>query len=116
MRGEVNGDAQVEWVREGSRYQVHLDVTIGPSFAPLMSRRMVSQGELSDLGLVPRRYEERTRIGFSVRDLVLIGGGLFLLVKGTLEIHDSVEGRGDGAVLVVGLHDPTPPRLGFSIK
>lgn len=32
---------------------------------------------------------------FSVRDLVLIGGGLFLLVKGTLEIHDSVEGKGD---------------------
>jgi len=32
---------------------------------------------------------------FSVRDLVLIGGGLFLLVKGTMEIHDSVEGRGD---------------------
>lgn len=32
---------------------------------------------------------------FSVRDLVLIGGGLFLLVKGTLEIHDAVEGRGD---------------------
>jgi len=26
---------------------------------------------------------------------VLIGGGLFLLVKGTLEIHDAVEGRGD---------------------
>lgn len=32
---------------------------------------------------------------FSIRDLVLIGGGLFLLIKGTLEIHDSVEGRGD---------------------
>ena len=32
---------------------------------------------------------------FSVRDLVLIAGGLFLLVKGTMEIHDSVEGRGD---------------------
>jgi predicted tellurium resistance membrane protein TerC len=32
---------------------------------------------------------------FSVRDLVLIGGGLFLLVKGTMEIHDSVEGRGE---------------------
>lgn len=29
---------------------------------------------------------------FSIRDLVLIGGGLFLLVKGTMEIHDSVEG------------------------
>ena len=32
---------------------------------------------------------------FSIRDLVLIGGGLFLLIKGTLEIHDTVEGRGD---------------------
>ena len=28
----------------------------------------------------------------SVRDLVLIGGGLFLLVKGTMEIHDAMEG------------------------
>lgn len=34
-------------------------------------------------------------VDFSVRDLVLIGGGLFLLVKGTMEIHDSVEGRGE---------------------
>src|SRR5690606_39605775 len=32
---------------------------------------------------------------FSVRALVLIAGGLFLLVKGTMEIHDSVEGRGE---------------------
>ncbi len=32
---------------------------------------------------------------FSVRDLVLIGGGLFLLVKGTMEIHDSVEGNSE---------------------
>jgi len=32
---------------------------------------------------------------FSIRDLVLIGGGLFLLVKGTMEIHDAVEGRGE---------------------
>jgi predicted tellurium resistance membrane protein TerC len=32
---------------------------------------------------------------FSIRDLVLIGGGLFLLVKGTMEIHDSVEGDSD---------------------
>lgn len=29
----------------------------------------------------------------SVRDLVLIGGGLFLLVKGTMEIHDAMEGE-----------------------
>jgi len=32
---------------------------------------------------------------FSIRDLVLIGGGLFRLVKGTMEIHDSVEGHGE---------------------
>lgn len=32
----------------------------------------------------------------STRDLVLIGGGLFLLVKGTMEIHDAVEGREQG--------------------
>lgn len=32
---------------------------------------------------------------FSIRDLVLIGGGLFLLIKGTMEIHDSVEGGSD---------------------
>jgi len=31
----------------------------------------------------------------SIRDMVLIGGGLFLLVKGTMEIHDSVEGRSE---------------------
>lgn len=31
-------------------------------------------------------------MGFSVRDLVLIVGGLFLLVKATMEIHAEVEG------------------------
>lgn len=30
--------------------------------------------------------------GFSWRDLILIGGGLFLVWKGTAEIHDRVEG------------------------
>ena len=31
--------------------------------------------------------------GFSWRDLILIGGGLFLIVKAVLEIHESVEGQ-----------------------
>ena len=34
----------------------------------------------------------------SIRDLVLIGGGLFLLIKGTMEIHESVEAGDDGGV------------------
>ncbi len=67
MRGEVHGDAQVEWVREGARYQVHLDVTVGMSMAPLIVRRMSSEGELSSGGLVPRRYDEDTKVMFRDR-------------------------------------------------
>jgi predicted tellurium resistance membrane protein TerC len=33
------------------------------------------------------------REGFSGRDLILIGGGLFLLAKSTLEIHHGLEGQ-----------------------
>jgi predicted tellurium resistance membrane protein TerC len=36
-------------------------------------------------------------VDVSGRDLILIGGGLFLLAKSTLEIHESLEGvEGDG--------------------
>ncbi len=63
-RGEINGNARVQWVRQGPRYQVHLDIMIGPSFAPLISRRMTSDGELGEGGLVPRRYDEATRLPF----------------------------------------------------
>lgn len=31
-------------------------------------------------------------LAFTVKDLILLGGGLFLLVKGTQEIHSSVQG------------------------
>jgi len=64
-RGEVRGNAQVEWLRSGERYQVHLDVTIGPSFAPLLTRRMSSDGLLSAQGLSPLRYDEMTQRPFS---------------------------------------------------
>jgi predicted tellurium resistance membrane protein TerC len=36
----------------------------------------------------------------SWRDLILIGGGLFLLVKGTLEIHNGIEGHHEDAATV----------------
>ena len=42
--------------------------------------------------------------GISVKDLVLIGGGLFLLAKGTTEIHDTLEmeAEPDGAKSIDG--------------
>ncbi|MBY0468411.1 MAG: DUF3108 domain-containing protein, partial [Burkholderiaceae bacterium] len=66
-RGEVYGSAQVDWVRVGERYQVHLDVVVGASFAPLYSRRMSSDGRLSDAGLAPERYDEESKAAFKDR-------------------------------------------------
>jgi Protein of unknown function (DUF3108) len=63
-RGEIHGNARVQWVRFGTRYQVHMDISLGPSFAPLMSRNMTSDGEIGDAGLVPRRYDEATKLPF----------------------------------------------------
>lgn len=73
VRGEVHGSARVEWLREGSRYQVHLDVVVGPSAAPLMQRRMSSDGELTPQGLVPRRYDEETQLAFGRPRRVTLG-------------------------------------------
>jgi hypothetical protein len=67
VRGEVNGDAQVEWVRVGQRYQVHLDITVGLPVAPLITRRMSSDGELTEHGLRPQRYDEDTKVMFRER-------------------------------------------------
>jgi hypothetical protein len=64
FRGEVHGRAQVEWIRIGPRYQVHLDVTVGLMVAPLFVRRMSSDGALTPAGLRPERYEEFTRLAF----------------------------------------------------
>lgn len=36
----------------------------------------------------------------SARDLIMIGGGLFLIYKATHEIHDNLEGDGDGEMAV----------------
>jgi len=60
-RGPVEGQARVEWLRSGSRYQVHMEIGIGPAFAPLLSRRVSSEGEVTAQGLQPRRYDEETR-------------------------------------------------------
>jgi len=66
-RGEIHGSAQVEWVRVGLHYEVHLDVIVGLSFMPLLSRHMTSEGELTPAGLAPLRYDEESKVGFGER-------------------------------------------------
>ena len=61
-RGEVNGTAQVEWIRVDDRYQVNLDLVIGPEFSPIITRRMTSEGNIAASGLVPARYDEDTQV------------------------------------------------------
>jgi hypothetical protein len=83
-RGEVAGGAMVEWVRVGSRYQVHLDVWVGSQAAPLVGRRMSSDGELGTDGLTPRRYDEETRALFRElrRRSIVFDGERVLLSNG----------------------------------
>ena len=60
-RGPVNGSAQVEWLREGSRYQVRMHTAIGP----VLSRQIISEGELTDSGLAPRRFDGEQKVLFT---------------------------------------------------
>jgi hypothetical protein len=57
LRGPIYGNAQVEWVRQDMRYQVHIDASLGPSFAPLGSRRWTSEGIITERGLAPQKFE-----------------------------------------------------------
>jgi hypothetical protein len=57
-RGPLHGSAKVEWLRDGPRYQVRLEVSV----APVVTRRMLSDGVLGAQGLSPRRYDEETEI------------------------------------------------------
>ncbi len=76
-RGPVQGQAQVEWLRAGSRYQVIMDV----SAALVFSRRSSSEGEITAQGLSPRRYEEEDKIRFVAprqRSIVMEGDSVRL--------------------------------------
>ena len=88
----MQGKARVEWLRSGNRYQVHLDVQVGADFAPLLSRRMSSDGVLTEVGLKPQRYDEETKvllrevrrqtIFFEPERIVLPRGGVQATVPG----------------------------------
>lgn len=45
--------------------------------------------------------------GFSLRDLIMLGGGLFLLVKTTMEIHHKLEGEEESANIKGGVKGAT---------
>ena len=80
-RGEVHGQAQVEWIRALPRYQVHMDVTVGLPIAPLYTRRMRSDGRLGAAGLKPERYDEVSQLAFRDRralSVVLADDGVTL--------------------------------------
>jgi len=120
-RGEVNGNARVQWIRQGARYQVHLDVAIGPSFAPLMSRRMTSDGDLGPEGLTPRTYDETTRLPFQQprRSNVQFGAERVTLANGSQ--HETAAGIQDSASQFVQLTylfttQPEKMRVGDSVN
>jgi Protein of unknown function (DUF3108) len=113
-RGDVQGSAVVQWVREGSRYQVHLDVFIGPSFAPLMSRRMTSDGELGPGGLAPQRYEETTKVAFQSprRATVQFMPGMATLANGsTREVPAAVQDTASQFVQLTWMFTTQPSLL-----
>ena len=59
-RGPVNGSASVEWLRQGTRYQVHLETSVGP----VLSRQIRSEGELTEQGLAPQRFDGEQKVLF----------------------------------------------------
>jgi hypothetical protein len=56
-RGELHGNAQVLWQREGTRYQAVVQMDLGL----LLSSRLTSQGAITEHGLHPEVYEEQVR-------------------------------------------------------
>ena len=102
-RGAVNGTAQVEWIRAGADYQVHLDLVVGPGFAPLITRRMSSDGAITAAGLAPRRYDEDTRVMLRDRNRITLRfePGSVVLANG--ERRDTVPGVQDTASQFVQL-------------
>jgi hypothetical protein len=92
-RGPVYGNAKVEWLRDGSHYQVRLEVRI----PPLGGRRMLSDGTLGPNGLSPRRYDEDTEIALreTLRQTVLFEPDRIVLANG--KVNDLLPGAQDTA-------------------
>ena len=74
-RGPLYGTAHVQWQREGSHYQVRVE--LNPNLFPKMT--FTSQGEITAKGLVPAAYEEvsvgKTRAVRMTGDSVTLNDG-----------------------------------------
>ena len=95
--GEVSGQAQVEWIRLDDRYQVNLDLQVGPEFAPLITRRMTSEGSIAASGLVPARYDEDTQVVFRERRRISVGFETDAVVLADGQRRERLEGVQDTA-------------------
>ncbi|MFY7864986.1 DUF3108 domain-containing protein [Roseateles sp.] len=102
-RGAIHGSAQVEWIRQGPRYQMHLDVAVGPRVAPLIWRRMSSDGQLTPAGIAPIRYDEETRVLLSERRRSTLWLGPQTLTLANGRVEDSAPGTQDAASQFVQL-------------
>jgi hypothetical protein len=116
-RGPIEGDARVQWVRAGQRYQVHLDFNL----ALVASRRMTSDGELTDDGLKPRRYDEETRVLFQAPRLATLHFEPGRIVTATGSVRDTMPGVQDTASQFVQLAwlfntQPQQLRVGNTIE
>jgi hypothetical protein len=117
-RGEVSGSAQVEWLRQGDRYQVHFDLIVGPRFLPLIRRRMSSDGQLTTTGLVPRQYEQNTEIitRDAQRAVVSFTPSAVVLASGRQRANPvGVQDSASQFVQLAYLFSLQPPRAGQAI-
>jgi len=55
FRGELSGEAQVQWQRAGDRYETRVDISVGVA----TGLRFLSQGLVTPRGLMPAAYEEQ---------------------------------------------------------
>jgi hypothetical protein len=53
--GEFYGAATVEWIRQGDRYQMHMDVNLGLG---MYKRMATSRGRVTDQGARPEQFDE----------------------------------------------------------
>jgi hypothetical protein len=75
FRGELHGDARVQWQREVDRYEVQVDLDIGW----LVGARLTSQGLVTPGGLAPQAYQEQVR---TARRSVTLGEQAITLQNG----------------------------------